>query len=350
MQLPKNFQLKPGNVFKVAGLVLVAIIIIALAFRLIGSAVNSLSYKTDVTSLALRTSPTYDLASQKYAASGEADYASSLGSVGLSTRNISSSSIITPGSTTGDSAEEFEVTEYNALIETRQLKNTCDGLVALKARADVIFENANQSEHSCRYAFKVKRDSVSEILAIISALNPRELNENTYTIKNQLDDYTSAIEILQKKMTVIDETLANAVKAYDDISALATKAQDVESLAKIIDSKLNLIERLTQERLNINTQLEQFSRSKSEQLDRLDYTYFNVNVSENKFIDGGALKDSWKTALKEFVSDINSVIQDVTINLVALILLVLQYLLYFFLILFVAKYVLRWAKAIWRQK
>src|SRR3989339_566326 len=122
----------------------------------------------------------------------------------------------------------------------------------LKPREDVIFENASEYEKNCNYSFKVKRDSVKEILSIIESLDPKELNENTYTIK----------------------------------------------------------------RLN---------RSKAEQLDRLEYTYFRVYVFENKFIDREDLKDSWKTAIKSFVRDINKIAQDITINLAALLFLILEY-------------------------
>jgi len=120
-------------------------------------------------------------------------------------------------------------------------------------------------------------------------------------------------------------------------------------LAKIIDSKIGIIERLTQERININAQLERLERSKAEQLDRLDYTYFNVYVLENKFIDGDNLKDSWKIAVKSFIRDVNGVIQDITINLVSLLFLILQYIIYLFIILIVVKYGWRLAKYIWRK-
>src|SRR3989339_721006 len=161
----------------------------------------------------------------------------------------------------------------------------------LKPREDVIFENASEYEKNCNYSFKVKRDSVKEILSIIESLDPKELNENTYTIKRLIEDYT----------------------------------RDVENLAKIIDSKIRIIERLTQERININSQLERLNRSKAEQLDRLEYTYFRVYVFENKFIDREDLKDSWKTAIKSFVRDINKIAQDITINLAALLFLILEY-------------------------
>jgi len=180
-------------------------------------------------------------------------------------------------------------------------------------------------------------------------LDPKELNENTYTIKRLVDDYTSEAQILQKKMESIEKTLADAIRAYDDVTQLATRMQNVESLAKIIDSKIGIIERLTQERININAQLERLERAKAEQLDRLDYTYFSVSVLENKFVDGQSLKDSWKIEIKSFVRDINKVFQDITINLVLLLSLILQYVIYLFIILIVAKYGWQLVKYIWKR-
>lgn len=339
MKIPENINLKLSNVLKIAGLVIIAIIIIALAFRLIGSSVNSWSSNSGI-KITTQNSPDYDTL-KMYESS---EYGVDSGVADLSIRNITPNPI-----STGDDAEEFEITQYNSLIETQNLEKTCGEIAILKSRDDVIFENSNEYEKSCSYNFKVKKDSVAEILSIIEDLNPKELNANTYTIKNVINDYTNEVEILEKKMSSIEETLANAVSAYDDITQLATQTKDVESLAKIIDSKIQIIERLTQEKINITTQLDRLSRSKAEQLDRLDYTYFNVYVLENKFIDGQNLKDSWKTAIKSFVRDINGIIQDVTINLVALLLLALQYIIYAFIILIIAKYCWKIAKNIWKK-
>src|SRR3989339_421643 len=313
MHLPNNLNLKPTNILKIAGLAIVAVVIVALAVRLVGSSFTSLVSKTGIDQGAPAFNGYGEMAFDK--ASG--------GAVGLSVRNVATPAVppINGDTTVGDNAEEFEVTEYSANIETRQLENTCNEIVALKSRDDVIFENANKYEKSCNYSFKVKRKSVGEILTIIKALDPKELNENTYTIKQQIDDYTSEVEILEKKMSSIEETLSSAIKAYDDITLLATKTKDVESLA----------------------------RSKTEQLDRLDYTYFNVYIVENKFIDGQNLKDSWIAAVKSFVGDINKVIQDITINLAGLLFLVLQYIIYFFIVLIIVKYGWKLTKRIWKK-
>ncbi|MFA5652234.1 MAG: hypothetical protein WC933_02625 [Candidatus Paceibacterota bacterium] len=349
MEFLKKFNLKTSSVLKIVGLAILAIVILVVAFRLIGSSFNSVLKKTGIYNISSQGVPSYDytedaISSTKYSGGN---------SISLSERNVVTSPSIAPtyqnNGTTGDTAEEFEVTEYNATIETRQLNNTCATITDLKKLEYVIFENANEYNHGCNYVFKVKHDKVSDILGIIKNMNPKELSENTYTIKKLVDDFTSRIDILKKKLSSIDETMRKAVNAYDDITLLATKVQDVESLAKIIDSKINIIERLTQERININAQLEQIQRSKTEQLDRLEYTYFRININENKFIDEQNIKDSWKAVIKGFVTDVNKFIQDVTVNLVVILLFILQYAIYLLILLIVAKYGWKLAKYIWKK-
>ncbi|MBI4122253.1 MAG: hypothetical protein HY461_02890 [Parcubacteria group bacterium] len=249
----------------------------------------------------------------------------------------------------GSDAEQFEVKQYNANIETRSLDQTCGKITALKSRPDVIFEQANAYDHGCNYTFKVTREQVPAILAVIEALDPKDLSESTYTIKRQIDDFTSETEILERKKASIEATLEDAIKAYDQLTKLATETKDVETLAKIIESKIRIIEQLTQQRISVNEQLDRLTRAKEEQLDRLEYTYFNVNVYENKFIDGEQLRDSWKAAVKEAVAAINQVLQDISVNLLAVILLIAQYLLYFVLLLVLAKHVWKYAKKYWRR-
>ena len=352
MEFLKKLDLKPMNILKITGLALAAVIVLTLAFRLIGATFfgsasplaglkNTVSQ--GVSKISVGGGGSYGMAEMGYAVSDEA--------FSLSARNVGSSIMppIDNGTVIGDDAEEFEVKQYSASIETRHLEDTCDKISGLKSREDVIFENANQYEHSCNYSFKVKKDSVAEILAIIEALNPKDLNESTFTIKNLIEDYTSEADILKKRLASIEEILNDAIKAYDEISRLATRTQDVESLAKIIDSKIMIIERLTQERVYINSQLERIERSKAEQLDRLEYVYFNVNVLENKFIDGENIKDSWKNAVKLFVSEVNETVQDITVNLVALLFVVLQYVIYFFIILVIVKYGWKITKNFWKK-
>lgn len=280
------------------------------------------------------------------------------GEAGLSVRNIAGSApasapyppIPSDGYASGNTAEEYEVTEYSATYETQNKAETCTQLSGLKSYSYVIFESANDHDRGCDYRFKVEHSRVAEILNFLEGLGPKDLNENTYTIKNLVDDFTSETEVLENKRRAIDQTLEEAIAAYDNITALATANQDAESLARIIDSKIQLIERLTQQKIEINSQLDRIARAKAEQLDRLAYTYFNVSAYENRYFDGENLADSWKESVRQTIRDVNTAIQATTLGLVALLFLAVQWIVYALIVLFLARHVWNWVRRIWTGK
>jgi hypothetical protein len=341
MNIPSNLDLKPITILKILGLAFIAIIVLATGLRFVGSSVQPFLENTSFQGATKQSVglPAY-----------YSEDAYGVNDVSLSVRNISPSpEPPQDGGSVGGDAEDYETTQYNALIETRNLQYTCGRISELKSFDYVVFENANEYDQGCSYTFKVNKDNSSEVLAVIEELDPRDLSENTRTIKQLVEDYTSETEILENKLLTINTTLEDAVVAYDSITQLATRTQDAASLAKIIDSKLQVIERLTREKINITSELERLNRAKAVQLDRLDYTYFYVNIVENKYIDGQQLKDSWKLALKDSVRDINQAVQDMTVNLIALLFILAQYALYLLIIVIVAKYGWRLARSFWEK-
>ena len=271
------------------------------------------------------------------------------GAPALSVRNVGDAYLppVDGGYTSGDESEAYEVKNYSTQIETNNKDRDCGAVYALKARTDVIFEYAQEYDRGCTYTFKVKKESVDNVLGIIQDLNPKDLRENSYTIKQEVDDYTSEITILEGKLASLDKTLADAVTSYENITALASRTGDVENLAKIIESKLTIIERLTSARIETANQLERMRRAKNESLDRLLYTYFSVTVYENKYANIEDIRDSWKAAVQEFVRETNVLLQDLSIGLVTLFLTIVKFALYFVILLFVARYGWTFAKKVW---
>ena len=271
-------------------------------------------------------------------------------SLKLSTRNIDSPMPgMDEGHVQGFDLEDFEITEYRASIRTSRLNKVCGEIESLKIREDIIFENSNKGDSYCNYRFKVEKEKEKEVLEIIQDMNPKDLNINTETIKKQIDDYTSEKEILTKRLEQIETTLEEAQDAYDEVTRLATKTSDVESLAKIINDKIKLIEKLTNERLNTKSNLDRLVRQKDEQLDRLDYTFFSVSVSEYLIIDFEMIKDSWRIELKNFVSDFNGLLQNLTIKLLSFGLILVQIAIYLTLALLIGKYGWRFVKFVWKK-
>ncbi len=340
MEFLKKFDLTGTQFIKLIVLLGIALVALSILSSLFSSS-TGLSTGLMNSKISVSTPAYYDSMEQ------DASY----GVSELSMRNVGVDIAPVPGGgyTPGADSEAFEVKEYSATIETRQLEQDCKAIQSLKSRPDVIFENSNEYERGCNYTFKVEKDSVESVLAIISALNPKDLNENSYTIKREVTDYTSEIQILENKLATLDKTLAEALASYESISTLATRVGDVESLAKIIDSKLNLIERLTNTRIETSSQLERINRAKSEALDRLAYTYFHVNVYENKFVDGEEIKDSWKLAVKQFVRETNNLVQDLSIGFVTLLLTLVKFALYGIVLLFVARFGYTFARKVWKS-
>lgn len=362
MDFLKNFEWTPMNVLKAAGLFLVALIVLSVAYNLfLRPTVETVM--RDAGNFAVSQGIAPSAYSGGYGGGYYADedylYAEKAGYGGMTEGPMSPTLSLdnigipmpppSPSGTVGGDAEEFEVTDYSVSIETRDRDDTCTEIAELKKLEYVVFESANEHERGCNYTFKVEHKRVDEVLAILETFDPKELSENTHTIKRQLDDFTSETEILKKKLGAIDETLKSALDAYGEITALATRTQNAEALAKIIDSRINIIERLTQERINVTAQLERLERGKAEQLDKLEYTYFYVNIYENKFVDGKNLADEWKNALRATVNEVNTTLQEVTLGLVALLFLLAQWLLYAFILLIVAKYGWKVVKYLWQK-
>lgn len=337
MEFFTKYNLTWSKALKTGGFILAALIVLAFVFSLVGSSFTSVFQRSGSDNV-------YSGVAQKGLSGLSVEDSAFYGE-----RGFYPSPPYNGGFTSGDDAEEFEVTDYSATVETRDLEKDCAVIADLKPLEYVIFESANESDRGCNYSFKVRHQNVPEILAVIDGLDPKELSENVYTIKRQIENVTSEVEILENKLASINGTLENAIKAYDDITALATRIQDIESLAKIIDSKLGIIERLTEAKLNVVAQLERLNKAKAEQLDRLEYTYFYVNIYENKFVDGEVLKDSWKASIKQFVSNVNRAAQGVTVNLIGFLFLLLQYVVYLLILVVIAKYGWKFVKHIWEK-
>lgn len=340
----KNLDIKWPKILKIMGLILLAILILSVFFNLIVAPLFSrgmgMGYKN--------YSYGGDFSSQSFAPSAK-NVTSSSG-IALSTRNVAlEKGVMMEDAYTAGDAESFEVTDYYATIETRNLKRDCASIQDLKTRDYVIFESANNGERNCSFNFKVEKEKAEEVLGIIKGLDPRDLSQNVQTIKRQLEDFTSREEILKNKQVSIDETLKTAVAAYDEITAIATKTNNADSLAKVIESKVNIIERLTMERININAELERLGQDKSRQLDRLKYVNFQIGIYENKIVDGQQFKDFWKSSVKQFVIDANQLLNDLSLGLVSLALNLVKYLIYIFLLLVVGKACWKLAVRIWKK-
>lgn len=250
----------------------------------------------------------------------------------------------------GGDAEEFEIKEYNGTIRTRKLEKTCETIQELKAKDYIIFERSDQNQTNCFFRFKVEKEKSEEIVAIIKELKPENFNERVQTIKKAIEGVDTELDILQKRLSANEQALTEAQKAYDEIGRAATRKGDIETLAKTIDNKLKLIGDLTKERMSIKERIDRIAKNRSDLIDQLKYTIFNINIYEDLIVDWKEIKDSWKYETKRFVQNINEVLQGVTVNLFNFMIRFAQVVIYLFVSLYLLKYVWKATKLIWKGK
>jgi hypothetical protein len=339
MDFLKNFDWSAKSIAKIIGVVLLGILAIAIAVALLSFSVRSVLQTAN-------QSPYYgggydELA---YDAAEEAGF-------GIGARSTSKLTPLPPepGFSTGTDAEDFEVKFYNGTIRTRKLESTCQTIANLKTKDYIIFENSNKNDEACYYRFKAQKENAVEVVKLIESFKPEIFNVNVRTIKQNVEGIENELEILNSKLKSIEETLAEAQAQYDEISELATQSRDAETLAKIVESKLNLIEKLTSEKLNIKEQIERYNRSMQDQLDQLNYTFFTINVLKDVILDWKDIKENWKSETKELVRNINGVLQAVSLNLVSYLFYFAQAVLYLFISVFLLKFVWIGIKKIWKS-
>lgn len=339
MSIFKNFDWSVKSIAKVVGLFLAGIIVLTVVIALFSFSLRTIFQTTDYTR--------YD------------DYGRvSKGGFGLEATSFDGAfaprigypPIPEPGFSTGDDAEDYEVKTFNATIKTRKLDETCSQISALKKREDVIFETANVGEESCNFRFKVKKAAEAEIVAFVENLKPENFNENVQSIKRTIESFDKQLEILENKLESVEDTLEKSKIAYDEVAVLATRKSDVETLAKVIDDKLNLINRLTNERIQVKQQIDRYLQNKADSLDKLNFSFFNINVFKDLIFDWKQIKDSWRFEMKAFVQNFNDVVQGISLSLVTYFVRFLQVALYFFLSVFLLKFVWVATKRIWRGK
>ncbi len=255
----------------------------------------------------------------------------------------------TPIAAPGTDAESYEVQDYFVSIETGNGERDCTTLMTLKGREDVIFESVNESLYGCNVSFKVKKDAVDSVLSFLEELDPREVNENTYTIKREVSQLETQMDILKTKLESLDAALKDAMTSFAEVEAAARRSGDVASLAQVTESKINAIERINASRLEVTTEIDRLERAKTETLDRMEYVYFGVNVYENEWVRGSDIKDSWVASVQQLIRDLNGFLQDLTVGFVQFALMGVKYTLYASVLYIIARPVIFRVRRLWQE-
>ena len=235
---------------------------------------------------------------------------------------------VPPFSGGGDDAEEFERRDYGAHYETRKFEQTCGAISGLKPREDVVFDNANEGERWCSYNFRVELESEEEIVELLKGLNPRDFDTNVSTIERSVEYTESELELQERRLASLQETLTQAENSFDSLIARATREGDTATLSEVINNKIATVERLTQQILNSQERIDRLTRNQDEQTDQIEYAHFNVSVQKQVFFDGEGMADEWKRQVQDLAREVNATVLALTVGLLSFILSAIQFIVF----------------------
>ncbi len=249
-----------------------------------------------------------------------------------------------------EDAELYEVTSYQATIESRTMEEDCLTVQNLKADDAIIFLSSNVGKTSCSFNFKAKKSASQKALDAINGLDPKQLTENVHTIEDTLINYDRRKVILENKLKTIDSILTEAVASYQEVSRLAVQTGSVTNLRQAINDKVDIVERLTQKKLAIEQELSSISNSSSSDLEETNYAQFSVYIVKDAYIDKDSLVSSWKSEIKRLVREINNSIQAITIGFLSILFVIVKYILYLLVTVVLLKYLKKIIVMIWNKE
>lgn len=207
-------------------------------------------------------------------------------------------------------AEKYERTGYSASYETRRFDQTCDAIEGLKPLEYVLFDSASRGERSCWYQFRVESGKSEEVLAKLKELKPTDLSVDVQSVAQSIENSADRIEALKRQRAAIVATLTQAEAAYDD-AIRAVRGSGVGNLGSLVTDKLNTIERLTNSRLALDERISALEEGKKDTVDDTSYTHFSVSVSRVVVVDWKTIGDSWRYAFSRAISEASSALMDI---------------------------------------
>lgn len=302
----QNFDWSLKSISKVFAAFLIGVIALALVAGII-----SFAFRTIISPFTGSSNGGY------YSEMAMMDSSYSKGLSSSSARNILPPIPGEGGQIVDPTAEDYEVKSYSATYQPNDKTKICAEVLGLKADPEIVFSNSSESDTSCYFTFEVPNARAEEIVTILKNLKPEDLNSNIYTIQKSVEGTSDQLAILTQKLSQTEATLSEAQNAYADLMTIATNARDITNLTQLITLKISAIEQLAQTKISINQEIEQVQRNRADLLRQIANTTFNVSVYEQKFIDWKQIGESWKQAIRDFVSNVTDLTQFVSVRLVS---------------------------------
>ncbi|EKE28694.1 MAG: hypothetical protein ACD_3C00027G0002 [uncultured bacterium (gcode 4)] len=247
-------------------------------------------------------------------------------------------------------ASNYDVKSYNVSIETSEIEKDCSSILNWLNVDYIKKDNVNQGKHYCNFQVKVLKWKEQQFIDFLNKYKVKDLNANITNIVKSYTNLADKISETKKRLTEIEELLANSKASYDELwNSLKIKeisAESIDALNKIILNKSELISKFTKERESLVDTINMYTKQKQDYDEQIKYIDFNISVTERKLVDFQSFKDAWYNDYKQLVYTFNETFRNLTVNLLSFLLKTINVVVYAVLSIF---FILIWGKGLYRM-
>ncbi len=231
----------------------------------------------------------------------------------------------------------FEIKNYEIKYKTNETLYLQNKIKELKKKNFVIFDRYDESKQNSQYVIKVKRENFEEVLEFLKELSPVKIHLFVENIKKSIDSTIDREKLLSDKLRKIEVILNDAIESYSSLLKLAKEQNNIESLTKLIDLKINTLNKLSNEKNAILEQINYIKKNRKELFDKVNFVIFRISIEEFLYLDIIELKNSWQYEVKNLVSTLNNLAQNLSVKFLIFVVNVIKFMVYFIFVLLLLK-------------
>ncbi len=244
--------------------------------------------------------------------------------------------------------EQYETTDYTVSARTKDFDEACELVRTLKADNTIDFKRLDEQLNHCSATFYTSEERAQAVRERLAAIAGAEVTRSTVSVTRQREQLATESDVLRQQLTVVETTLADAERQYDEITEVARASNDASALTKAIRDKLSIIETLNQKRINLLSRLQHMNQQAADLEERIGVVAFNVSFTRSYPLDLDQKSRQWEAAWKELDAAVTTFLIGFSAYLGIFVLNVVQYAVYFLIIIVVVRFGWKLVRRLWR--
>ncbi len=245
--------------------------------------------------------------------------------------------------------EAYETTDYRVHARTRDFDAACSLLHELKADEAIHFRSLSEHLNRCSAVFFVDEERADAVRDRLVRIDGASVERSTESVTRMRENIINQVDVLRQQLAHTEATLADVTEQYATITDLAYSEGEPATLNRTVQAQFEILDNLNQRRLRQSNQLKNLLQQSTDLEERIGKTMFDVSLNRSNPIEPGKYAQQWERALEDLQDRFIATLIGFTAYLGIFLLWGAQIVLYGLIVLFVARFLWKVARVVWKN-